>query len=359
MFRGAGDRAVVAGGLGFVHRVAIIRGDGIGPEISAATQRVLEATGLGFDWVDAPMGCDGMERAGAALPVESLDTVRALGVAIKAPLVAERLSGGVEVEGRHYPSVNNGLRRELGAYANLRPIRGWAGVSGAYRDFDVVIVREVTEDIYIGIERQVDADTGEAIKRITRPASRRITEFACDYALRHGRRRVTAIHKANVLHRTDGLFLETARATAANYPQLAFHDQMVDAACYLLVKQPVSFDVMLLPNQYGDILSDLAAGLVGSLGLAPGANFGPGTAVFEASHGAAPDIAGKGIANPIGLILSGAMLLDHLGETDAAERVRRGVGAVLREGRRLTPDLGGSGRTESLTDAICREVAGG
>lgn len=324
----------------------------------AATQRVLEATGLRFEWVDAPMGRDGRERLGADLPVSSLDKVRKTGVAVKAPLLAERLSGGVVVNGRCYPSVNNGLRRELGAYVNLRPIHGWEGVSGAYCGLDVVIAREVTEDTYVGIERRVDADTGEAIKRITRGATRRLTEFACEYALRYSRKRITAVHKANVLHCTDGLFLETAREVVARYPALEFDDRMVDATCYLLVKQPSLFDVMVLPNQYGDIISDLVAGLVGSLGLAPGANFGPETAVFEASHGAAPDIAGRGIANPIGLILSGAMLLDHLDEAEAATRVRRGVAAVLRHAKALTPDLGGSGSTDSLTAAICREVAG-
>ena len=327
-----------------MHRVAIIRGDGIGPEITVATQCVLEATGLRFEWVEAPMGRDGREWLGADLPVPSLATVREIGVAIKAPLLAERLSGGVVVNGRCYPSVNNGLRRELGAYVNLRPIHGWEGVSGAYCDLNVVIAREVTEDTYIGIERRVDADTGEAIKRITRGATRRVAEFACEYALRHGRRRITAVHKANVLHCTDGLFLETAREVVAGYPELEFDDRMVDATCYLLVKQPSLFDVMVLPNQYGDIISDLVAGLVGSLGLAPGANFG--------LRPEDPTIAEL-------LILSGAMLLDHLDEDEAAERVRRGVAAVLRDRRALTPDLGGSGSTDSLTGAICREVAGG
>ena len=344
-----------------MHTVAIIRGDGIGPEITAATQRVLEGTGLGFEWVEAPMGMDGRARRGAELPADSLETVRRIGVAIKAPLLAERLSGGVEVVAkgavRRYPSVNNGLRRELGAYVNLRPIRGWKGVSGAYQNLDVAIAREVTEDTYIGIERQVDADTGEAIKRITRAASLRVTRFACEYACRHQRKRITAVHKANVLHLTDGLFLESARAATADYPGLEFDDKMVDATCYLLVKNPALFDVMVLPNQYGDIISDLVAGLVGSLGLAPGVNISAETAVFEASHGAAPDIAGQGVANPIGLILSGAMLLDHIGESEAGERVRQAVGRVLEEGMSLTPDLGGSARTNKLTEAICREVA--
>ena len=343
--------------------VAIIRGDGIGPEITAATQRVLEATGLRFDWVDTPMGMDGRERRGADLPVESLDQVKEIGIAIKAPLLAERLSGGVTVTGdrdvRRYPSVNNGLRRELGAYVNLRPIQGWEGVSGAYDGLDIVIAREVTEDTYIGIERQVGADTAEAIKRITRGASRAVTQYACEYAVRHHRRKITAVHKANVLHLTDGLFLSTAREVTGEFPGLLFDDRMVDATCYLLVKTPEMFDVMVTPNQYGDIISDLVAGLVGSLGLAPGANIGPGTAVFEASHGAAPDIAGKGLANPIGLVLSGAMLLDHIDEPEAAGRVRRAVSRVLASGTTLTPDLGGTASTDALTDAICREVSDG
>lgn len=339
-----------------MHTVAIIPGDGIGPEIMRATQRVLEATGVRFEWIEAPMGADGRERLGSELSVASLAKVREIGVALKAPLLAERLSGGVKVESRHYPSVNNGLRRELGAFVNLRPIHGWDGVSGAYSELDIVIAREITEGIYIGIERQVDDNTGEAIKRITRQASRRVARFACDYAARHGRKKVTAVHKANVLHLTDGLFLESVRSVVGEYPELDFDDRMVDATCYLLVKDPGMFDVMVMPNQYGDILSDLVAGLVGSLGLAPGANIGPETAVFEASHGAAPDIAGKGLANPIGLVLSGAMLLDHIGESEAAGHVRRGVAAVLAGGHNLTPDLGGSGSTKELTAAICQEI---
>jgi isocitrate dehydrogenase (NAD+) len=257
---------------------------------------------------------------------------------------------------RRHPSINNGLRRELGTYANLRPIRGWEGVSGPYSRLDIVIVREATEDTYSGLERQVDEDCAEATKRITGAASRRIARFACEYALGHGRRKVSAIHKANVLHLTDGLFLRSVREVVREFPTLEFDDTMVDAACYLLVKSPKIFDVMVLPNQYGDILSDLVAGLVGSLGLAPGANIGPGVAVFEAAHGAAPDIAGQNLANPISLILSGAMMLDHLNEFEAAERIRRGVSDVLRDRRSLTPDLGDNGTTRGLTRAICDAI---
>jgi isocitrate dehydrogenase (NAD+) len=345
-----------------MYRVAVVSGDGIGPEITQATLRVLEATGLGFEWIEAPLGMAARRSLGSELPFESLETIRRLGVALKAPLVAERQSGGVAVRApdgeRRYPSVNNALRRELGAYVNLRPIRGWP-ISGRYADLDVVIAREITEDTYVGVERWADPETAEAVKRISRGASLRVARFAFEWARRHGRRKVTAVHKANVLHMTDGLFLECARQAARDYPEIEFDDRMVDAACYLLVKEPRLFDVVLAPNQYGDILSDLAAGLIGSLGLAPGANIGPGTAIFEASHGAAPDIAGKGVANPAGLILSGAMLLDHLGESAAAERLRRAIEAVLAAGRDLTPDLGGSATTEQFTSAVCRELASG
>jgi isocitrate dehydrogenase (NAD+) len=340
-----------------MHAVAIIRGDGIGPEISEATQRVLDASGARIDWVDVAAGQEALAKYGAELHPEQLELLRRVGVILKGPLVAHRCAGGVAVNGpgepRRYPSINNGLRRELGAFANLRPIRGWKGVSGAYESLDVVIVRETTEDIYIGIEQQVDEGCAEAVKRITRAASQRVARFTCEYAERMGRRRITAIHKANVLHLTDGLFLNTVREEVAAHPALHFDDHMVDAACYHLVKQPSLFDVVVAPNQYGDIFSDLAGALAGSLGLAPGGNFGERTAMFEASHGAAPDIAGQGIANPISLILSGAMLLDHIGERTAAERVRRGVARVLEDSRILTADLGGTATTRQLTDAIC------
>jgi isocitrate dehydrogenase (NAD+) len=255
----------------------------------------------------------------------SLSRMRSFGVILKAPLVALKQSGGVTVEDdsgmRSYPSINNGLRRELGSFANLRPVRGYDGLAGSAARLDVVIVREVTEESYIGEERLVDADTAESIKGITRFASERIARFAFAYARAHSRRKVTAMHKANVLHLTDGLFLSAARDVAAQNSDVPFDDKMIDVCCYLLVRRPEEFDVMLLPNQYGDIVSGLVAGLVGSLGLAPGANFGEHTAIIEAAHGAAPDIAGQGLVNPIALILSGAMMLDHTGQSEAARRV--------------------------------------
>jgi isocitrate dehydrogenase (NAD+) len=339
------------------HRVAVAPGDGIGPEIVEAARLVFDAVGAPVEWVETPVGKSALARFGEELPWSSLEIMRTLGVVLKGPLIAERLSGGAVVRApdgpRIHPSVNNGLRRELGLYCNLRPVRGFAPVSGPYSSMNLVIVREVTEDVYSGIERSVGDDCGEAVKRITRQASLRIARFAFDYALRNGRRRVTAIHKANVLHKTDGLFLQCVRETAADFPDILCDDSMVDAACYRMVKDPAAFDVMVLPNQYGDILSDLAAGLAGSLGLAPGANFGENAAMFEAAHGAAPDIAGKGIANPVSLILSGALLLDHLGERDTADRIRLAVEHVLSEARVLTPDLGGSASTREMTEAIC------
>jgi isocitrate dehydrogenase (NAD+) len=342
------------------HTAAIIRGDGIGPEIAEAAQKVIEASGARIAWDEAPAGQAARRSLGNELPLESLEKIRRLGVALKAPLSAERCNGGVVVQNgsqpRRYPSINNALRRELGAFANLRPVRSWSCLATPFEPLDLVIVREVTEDLYIGLERQVDADTAEATKRITRAASVRVARFAFDYAVRHGRKKVTAVHKANVLHLTDGLFLQAARSVAREYPTIEFDDQMIDAACYHLVKSPAVFDVVVLPNQYGDILSDVAAGLIGSLGLAPGANIGPDVALFEAAHGAAPDIAGRGIANPIGLVLSGALLLDHLGEVAAAERIRQGVAAALADPRWRTPDLGGRATTSEITHAICRSL---
>jgi isocitrate dehydrogenase (NAD+) len=339
------------------HRVALAAGDGIGPELVEACREVFQAVGAPVEWVETPVGKSALARFGEELPWSSLETMRELGVVLKGPLIAERLSGGAVVRSpkgtRVHPSINNGLRRELDLYCNLRPVRGFAPVSGFYSVMDLVIVREVTEDIYCGMERSIDEDCAEAVKRITRQGSRRIARFAYEFAVRYGRRRVTAVHKGNVLHKTDGLFLRCVQEVAACYPGIASDDRMVDAACYSMVKDPAAFDVLVTPNQYGDILSDLAAGLAGSLGLAPGANFGDKIAMFEAAHGAAPDIAGKGIANPISLILSGALLLDHLGEREAADRIRLAVGQVLGEARVLTPDLGGSATTRQLTQAIC------
>ena len=336
--------------------VVVVPGDGIGPEITEAAVRVLETTGVRIAWREALAGEAARERHGHPLPDETLAAVRAAGVALKGPLLAPKQTGRVTI--RHedtettYPSVNNALRRECGVFANVRPIRSFDGVLSPFPALDVVIMREVTEDIYIGWEEMKGPDEAWAIKRITRQASERIFRHAFEHARRTGRKKVTAGHKANVLNLTDGLFLQCGRDVAAGFPDIAFEDCMVDALCLRLVKQPETIDVLVLPNQYGDILSDLCGGIAGSLGLAPGANIGEQVSFFEASHGAAPDIAGQGIANPIALILSGAMLLGHLGEVVAAQRLREAVVTGLRDARCLTPDLGGRARTADLTRTI-------
>lgn len=338
------------------YEVALILGDGIGPEISGAAVAVLEATGVSIRWREFAAGEAARQRHGHPLPAATLAAVRTIGVALKGPLLGPKQTGRLVV--RHgdadvtYPSVNNALRRELEVFANVRPIRSFPGVPTPFPSLDVVIVREVTEDTYIGWEEMKGPDEAWAIKRITRQASERIFRFAFEYARARGRRKVTAGHKANVLNLTDGLFLESGRDVAVAFPEVPFDDCMIDALCLRLVKQPDTLDVLVLPNQYGDILTDLCAGIAGSLGLAPGANIGARVAFFEASHGAAPDIVGQGIANPIALILSGAMLLGHLGEAAAERRIWEAVARVLREGRHLTPDLGGHARTTDVTRAI-------
>ncbi len=343
------------------HDVALIRGDGIGPEISEAAVAVLEATGVRIAWREAEAGEAARQHHGHPLPDGTLGVIRETGVALKGPLIAPKQTGQVTI--RHpdgeatYPSVNNALRRELGVFVNVRPVRTFQGVATPFPAMDLVIMREITEDTYLGWEQMKGPDEAWAIKRISRKACDRLFRFSFDYARRLGRRRVTAGHKANVLNLTDGLFLQCGRDVAARYPEISFDDCMVDALCVRLVKQPEQVDVLVLPNQYGDILSDLAGALAGSVGLAPGANIGREISFFEASHGAAPDIAGRGVADPIALILSGAMLLGHLGETDAEARVWQAVARVLQEGRCLTPDLGGRASTRDVTRAIVSALA--
>ncbi len=341
--------------------IAVVEGNGIGPEITAATREVLEATGLPFVWEPVAVGPEAIARHGHALPPESVRALRAAGLVLKGPLIVEKLQGRLvctHADGSEhvYPSLNNALRRELALYLNPRPLRGMGPRSGRWADLDLVIMREVTEDVYAGLERAIDAERAEAIKLTTRSAALRAARYSFEYARRNGRRRVTCVHKANVLGLTDGLFLRCVREVAEQYPDIASDDCMVDAAAYGLVKTPERFDVIVTSNQYGDILSDLGAGLVGSLGLAPGANLGDDCAMAEASHGAAPDLAGRGIANPIALILSGALLLRHAGQATAAARVEAAVRAVVRAGRSLTPDLGGSAGTREVAAAIVAEM---
>ncbi|GAA4340223.1 isocitrate/isopropylmalate dehydrogenase family protein [Pigmentiphaga soli] len=342
-------------------RVGVLKGNGIGPEITSAVLQVLEATGLPLEWVHIPIADEAVERYGHPLPRQVVDALREVKVALKAPLIVNKGEGRlscVQEDGSEvtYPSLNNAIRRELKLFVNPRPLRGIPGISGRYENLDVVVMREVTEDVYVGWEHRIGDVAAQAIKLTTREAAVRVARYSFDYARRNGRRKVSCLHKANVLNYTDGLFLRCCAEVAREYPDIEFDDYMIDAACYLIIKEPQRFDVVVTPNQYGDILSDLGAGLVGSLGLAPGANIGEVASVFEASHGAAPDIAGKGIANPVALLLSGALLLQHAGHGREAASVVRATRAVLGEGKVLTRDLGGTANTLALAGAIADRV---
>jgi len=331
------------------HRVTLIPGDGIGPELAEATRRVLDATGIGFVWevVDAGQGV--MDEYGTPLPDHVLESIKRNRVALKGPITTP--------VGEGFRSVNVALRQALGLYANLRPARSIKGIESRYEDVDLVIVRENTEDLYAGIEHRVGADAAESIKIITRAASERIARFAFEYAVANGRRKVTAVHKANIMKLSDGLFLESCRTVAADYDgRVEFEDRIVDNMCMQLVQKPELYDVMVLPNLYGDIVSDLAAGLVGGLGVAPGANIGADAAVFEPVHGSAPKYAGQNKANPTALILSGALMLRHLGYPVEADRVERTVREVIASGT-TTYDLGGSAGTSQFADAIVKGLS--
>jgi isocitrate dehydrogenase (NAD+) len=334
------------------HRVTLIPGDGIGPEVAQATQRVLEATGVQFQWDTAIIGGQAQHTFGTTLPQSALDSIKRNKVALKAPLTTPIGSG--------FRSVNVTLRQTLDLYACLRPYKVYPGVQHApYKDADIVVVRENTEDLYSGIEFAKDSPeaaqllefvfstTGERIKEdsavslkvISQAASRRIVTFAFEYARQNNRRKVTAVHKANILKYSDGLFLDTARQVAEGYPDMEFTDIVVDALCMQLVRRPQQFDVLVLPNFYGDFISDLCAGLVGGLGLAPGANIGDNMAVFEPTHGSAPKYAGKNKANPMAMMLSGVMMLRYLGERDSADKLERAIAEVIAEGKDVTYDL--------------------
>ena len=333
------------------HKVVLIPGDGIGPEITSAMRRVVEATGVQIEWDVHEAGAGVMDEYGTPLPQHVLDAVRDTKIAIKGPITTPVGTG--------FRSVNVALRKEFDLYACVRPCLSQPGDGSRYKDVDLVIVRENTEDLYAGIEFDEGAeqvaelsalversgqktflpDSAISIKPISITRSRRIVEYAFEYARRCGRKKVTAVHKANIMKATDGLFLRVAREVAERYPDIEFNDKIVDATCMGLVQDPHDFDVLVLPNLYGDIVSDLCAGLVGGLGMAPGSNIGSDIAVFEATHGSAPDIAGKDIANPTAEILSAAMMLDHLGEHDAAERIRAAVRVTLAEGETVTGDV--------------------
>ncbi|MBN2027926.1 MAG: isocitrate/isopropylmalate dehydrogenase family protein [Actinobacteria bacterium] len=327
-----------------MRRVTLIPGDGVGPEIVEACRRVVDATGAGIEWDVQEAGADVMEKYGTPLPAHVLESIRANKVAMKGPITTPVGSG--------FRSINVALRKELDLYANLRPAKSIEGVRSPYRDIDLVVVRENTEDLYIGIERQVDEDTAESIKLITRGASERICRFAFEYARREGRRKVTAVHKANILKFTDGMFLEVARKVAQDYPDIEFEDRIVDNMAMQLVQKPHIYDVLVLPNLYGDIISDLCAGLVGGLGVAPSANIGEEIQVFEPVHGSAPKYTGMDKVNPTAQILTGMLMLHHIGEEEAARRVYEATTAVIAEGKTVTYDLGGEARTSEMADAI-------
>jgi isocitrate dehydrogenase (NAD+) len=334
------------------HRVTLIPGDGIGPELTEATRRVLEATGVEFEWDVQPAGADVMaDHGGNPLPEETLESIRRNRVALKGPITTPVGDG--------FRSVNVGLRVALDMYAQVRPCKTYPGVRTRYEDIDLVIVRETTEDIYAGIEFEQGSpdaeelrawleahgeklpmpDSGISIKPISITGTRRVFEFAFDYARKMGRQKITAVHKANIMKYTDGLWLRVARAVAEENPDIAFDDKIADNMCMQLVQWPEDYDMMVLPNLYGDIISDLAAGLIGGLGVAPGANFGKDVAVFEPTHGSAPKYAGQNKVNPIAQMLSGMLMLRHLDEMDAADRLETAIAELIREGKSLTYDM--------------------
>jgi isocitrate dehydrogenase (NAD+) len=360
------------------HRVVLIPGDGIGPELTEATRRVLEATGVEFDWDVQEAGADVMERHGGnPLPPEVLDAIRETGVALKGPITTP-IGGG-------FRSVNVALRKELDMYGQIRPCRTYPGVRSRFQDVDLIIVRENTEDLYAGIEYEEGSedakeliawieskggklrhnDAGISIKPISITGTRRIFEFAFEYARKNGRKKITAVHKANIMKFSDGLWLRVAREVAAENTDIEFDDRIVDNMCMQLVQRPEEYDMLVLPNLYGDVLSDLCAGMIGGLGLAPGANYGADVAVFEPTHGSAPKYAGQNKANPMAEMLSGMLLLRHLEERDAADRLERAIAAVIAEGESVTYDMKPSRDdptavgTSEVADAIIEKLEAG
>ena len=330
------------------HKVTLFPGEGIGPEVAAATRRILDAAGVVIEWetfdARAPQGAP----KGAVLNEAAVESVRRNGVALKGPIATAVAEGA--------PSINVALRKTLDLYANLRPVRNLRGVKSRYEDVDLVIIRENTEDLYAGLEHEVVPGVVESLKIITERASTRIARFAFEHARCFARKKIHAIHKANIMKLSDGLFLRSVRKVAAEYPGIEYKELIVDNACMQLVLNPRQFDVLLLPNLYGDVVSDLAAGLVGGLGVVPSANIGDKAAMFEAVHGTAPDIAGKGVANPTALLMSAILMLDHMGERKAAQDIQAALEKVYREAKHTTRDVGGTATTEQFTDALIAEL---
>lgn len=333
------------------HTVCLLPGDGIGPEVVGATRKVIEAAGVDIEWVNLPVGETGMEFCGSVLPERTIAAVAGHGVALKGPVTTPI--------GKGHVSVNVTLRKRLNLYAAVRPVRNMAGIKTRFENVDMVIIRENTEGLYSGLENEVIPGVVQSLKIATYDASMRIAKFAFDYTLSRERHKVTVFHKANIMKKSDGLFLRCAEKTYRQYNQTLEYDSLIiDNGCMQMVRDPSRFDVLLLENLYGDIVSDMAAGLVGGLGVVPGANFGENCAVFEPVHGSAPDIAHKGLANPLACIMSGVMMLRHLEENDAADRIRDAYDAVLEEGNpeKLTRDIGGTGGTADFTEAIIKAL---
>lgn len=330
------------------HRITLIPGDGIGPEVTKPTLAIIKATGVKVAWDSHLAGAEALKKHGTTIPKPLMDSFERNRVALKGPVTTP--------VGEGFASVNVELRKTFDLYANLRPIKNLPGVRARYQGIDLIVVRENTEGLYSGIEHEVVPGVVESLKIITERASTKIARFAFDYAKGNGRKKVTAVHKANIMKLSDGLFLDCARKMAPHYKTIGFNDVIVDNACLQLVLDPWKFDVLLLENLYGDIVSDLAAGLVGGLGVVPGANLGDRHALFETVHGSAPDISGKKIANPTAMILAAIMLLRHISETVAASRIASALEKVLMQGAVMTPDLGGSSSTDKFAEAIIREI---
>jgi isocitrate dehydrogenase (NAD+) len=332
------------------HQITLIPGDGIGPEVAEATVRAVEATGVEVEWERVNAGVGALEEYGELLPDDVFASLTATRVGLKGP-TATPIAGG-------HQSINVALRKKLGLYVNFRPVRMLPGLRTRFSDVpvDLAIFRENTEDLYAGLEHEVVPGVVESLKIITETASLRIARAAFEYARRERRAKVSAIHKANIMKKSDGLFLKCCRHVATEYPEIEYNELIVDNACMQIVTRPEIFDLLVMPNLYGDIVSDLAAGLVGGLGIVPGANLGDTTAIFEAVHGTAPDIAGKGLANPTALMQSAALMLAHLGEREAAAQLQQALENVYAEGRHLTGDVGGTASTRQFTDAVVAQI---
>ncbi len=336
-----------------MHNVTLIKGDGIGPAIMAAAVKIIDASGVDINWQEADAGMAAFEKHGTALPEETLQSIAETRVAFKGPLTT--------ASGKGFRSINVELRQKYDLFANVRPAKTWQGVDTRFDNVDMVIIRENTEGLYSGLEHYLTnkKDIAESLAVVTRPGSERIIDYAFQYARRHGRRKVTICHKANILKYTQGLFLDVGREVAKKYPDMEFDEKIIDATCMHMVMDPSQFDVVVTTNMFGDILSDLAAGLVGGLGLIPGANIGADAALFEAVHGSAPDITGRNIANPTAVIMAGVMMLDYLGEQQAAERIKKAAEQVIAEGRIVTPDLNLAAQagTQEMAEAIIAAIA--